>query len=417
MRYRMVNPRAAEGWPTPDRGCRPGCCLWQFVAKDSGDHQPIKDVLVLSYWNLNQAWFGGATRIHALLRMLGESLTLLQPGPAHPHWPSVTYRPDFGRKKLGINWGMFNFVWPTTWWRVRRWIKQHRPTVVVATSIWTYLPLHGLRRCPPVVLDAHDVLGNAIAERYGDRHLFTRCVRAYERRVLARMAHVFVCSDLDRGAFIERYGLAAEKVTTVPNGVDAATWRNVHETLADVDPELDQQLAGRTTLFFMGKLDYQPNGEALAFLLDELMPVLEREAAGQYQLLICGGGSPQRAFGPGVHFTGRVPDIRPYVLRADLCLAPIFSGSGTRLKILEYLAAGKPVIATPKGAEGITGLTSDHIRLADRTAFAMAIMEWAGTATAEQVGQAAREWVAQRYDWQVVAQGWRRVLARYHLYD
>ncbi len=381
----------------------------------AADHQRAAKVLVLSYWNLNQAWFGGATRIHALLRVLGDSVTLLQPGPAHPHWPSVTYRPDFGRKKVGINWGMFNFLWPVTWWRTRRWIKRDRPAVVVATSIWTFFPLHGLRQCPPVVLDAHDVLGNAIAERYGDRHFFTRCVRAYERRAVTRMAHVFACSELDRQAFIAQYGLAAERVTTVPNGVEATVWREARTTLADVDSALDQRLAGRTTLFFMGKLDYQPNQEALEFLLEDCMPLLEQAAPGKYQLVVCGGPRPHRAPAPTVHFTGRVPDIRPYVLAADLCLAPIFSGSGTRLKILEYMAAGKPVVSTAKGAEGLEGLTPQHIRIAERAAFAATIMEWAGTPAATQAGQIARDWVAQHYDWQVVAQGWRRVLAPCHL--
>jgi glycosyltransferase involved in cell wall biosynthesis len=72
-----------------------------------------------------------------------------------------------------------------------------------------------------------------------------------------------------------------------------------------------------------------------------------------YQFTIAGKNPPSIAHPGNVQFTGYVADIRVIIAEADICIAPIRSGSGTRLKILEYMAMGKPVIATSKGAEGI----------------------------------------------------------------
>lgn len=368
--------------------------------------------LVLSYWNLNAPSFGGARRIRALLDTLGERALLVQPAPAHPHTRSWTFGPDLGRRKVGINWGMFNFLLPTMAVRVRRLVRRERPSLIVATSIWSYLPLRRMKGLPPVVLDAHDVLGNAIEERHGVRHLFTRLVRAWERRVVSRVDHVFACSDLDRAQFITRYGVPADQVSVVPNGVDMEAWFGPADN-GTVDPAVESALHGTTVLFFMGKLDYQPNREALTFLAGQVLPELERDGGGPCRLLVCGGPTPAVAPHPGMVFAGRVPDIVPYVRRADICLAPIFTGSGTRLKILEYMAAGKPVVATPKGAEGLAGEAGVHVELAEPAAFASAVRRLAGdSARAARMGAEARKLAAERYDWRVIRTGWQAVWSR-----
>jgi glycosyltransferase involved in cell wall biosynthesis len=380
------------------------------------DRYAGKRVLVLSYWNLNAPSFGGARRIQALLDLLGERALLCQPSPPHPQWPSWTFRPDLGRRKVGINWGMFNFLVPTTGAFVRRHLLRERPAVIVATSIWAYLPVRNLKTRPPVVLDAHDVLGNAIAERYGERHLFTRWVRSWERRVVRAVDHVFACSEFDRRQFIERYGVAEDRVTTVPNGVDLAVWQSKASADDGIDPGLKTALKGAQVLFFMGKLDYQPNREALKFLAERLMPELERRNRGRFRLLVCGGPAPAVSPHPSMLFAGKVPDVVPYVRRADICLAPIFTGSGTRLKILEYMAAGKPVVATPKGAEGIAGVSGEHVALAEADDFIGAIEQLtADTSAARRLGEAGRQRVAERYEWRTVRAGWHRVLSRWGL--
>jgi polysaccharide biosynthesis protein PslH len=374
------------------------------------DSKPASDdVLVLSYWNLNAPSFGGARRIAALLAALGDRAIVCQPGPAHPRLRSHGFRPDLGRRKRGINWGLFNFFVPTTAHRVRRLLRRCRPALVVVTSIWAYWPLRRLKHRPPVVLDAHDVLAGAIEERFGARHPFTRLVAAWEGRVVRSVEHVFACSDLDWQQFVARYGISPERVSTVPNGVDMAGWQSEPEGAVDADVEA--ALQGATVLFFMGKLDYQPNREALQFLARQLMPALERDPGGvTYRLLVCGGPAPATTPHPAIVLTGRVPDVAPCVRRADICLAPIFTGSGTRLKILEYMAAGKPVVSTPKGAEGIAGASGVEFELVEAADFATAVRRLAADpAAARRMGEAGRRRVAQQYDWRTIRQGWERV--------
>ncbi len=371
-----------------------------------------EDVLVLSYWNLNDPSFGGARRIQALLDLLGSRVVLCQPAPPHPRLKTRAFRPDLGRRKIGINWGMFNFLVPTTAARVRRLLRSDRPALIVLTSIWAYLPLRRMPDLPPVVLDAHDVLGNAIAERFGENHLFTRWVRSWEKRVVRQVDHVFTCSDLDRTEFMNRYTIPAERVTTVSNGVDMHLWGEAERRAKPIDSTVEKEVKDAVVLFFMGKLDYQPNRQALAFLADRLMPELEGTDKGRFKLLVCGGPAPDVAPHPSMLFAGRVEDIVPYVCRADICLAPIFTGSGTRLKILEYMAAGKPVVATPKGAEGISGVSGEHFELVEVDGFADAIRRLAADpAGARSMGTAGRQLVAERYDWSAIRAGWERVLS------
>ncbi len=370
------------------------------------------DALVLSYWNLNHPSFGGARRIQALMDLLGARVVLCQPAPPHPDLRTWAYHPDLGRRKWGINWGMFNFLVPSTAAFVRHRLRQQRPELIVATSIWAYAPLRGMKNRPPVVLDAHDVLGNAIEERHGATHWFTRMVRSWERRVVREVDHVFACSDLDRRQFVARYGIPEEKVTVVPNGVDMAVWQKADGSEGRMDPAHEAALGNAQVLFFMGKLDYQPNREALKFLAERLLPELERRGERNFRLLVCGGPVPSASLHPAILFAGRVPDVVPYVRRADICLAPIFTGSGTRLKILEYMAAGKPVVSTPKGAEGISGVPGEHFALAEAADFAAAIRRLsADAAAARRMGEAGHRLVEERYDWRVVRAGWQRVLS------
>lgn len=370
-------------------------------------------ILVLSYWNLNAAAFGGGRRIEALLKLTGPRTLLLQPRPAHPRYETVTYRPNLGKRKLGINWGIFNFHVPATADLVRRTARERKPALVIATSIWAEAPMRGLEDQFPVVLDAHDVNAVAIAERFGARHPFTRLVAAREAAAVRRVRHVFACSENDRALFIDRYGLPPDRVTVVPNGTELDA--PARAAASPADPAILRRLDGAAAvLFFMGKLDYQPNVEALRFLAAEVLPELERLRPGAFRLLVTGGPVPAGPFPPSMIFAGRVPDIAPYLLRADVCLAPLFSGSGTRLKILEYLGAGKPVVATPKGAEGLDAESGRHLVLAEPARFAEAVARVASDpAAARALGESGLALVRERYTWDAIRERWRSVLGRW----
>ncbi len=372
-------------------------------------------VLVFSQWDVSDPSFGGGRRVDALLSMLGRQSVLLQPRHYHPAYSTVPYPVHLGTRKVGINWGIFNFLVPRNAAIARGVVRAHSPQLAVFTSIWNRYPM---RRFPgvPSVLDTHDVNAVAIAERFGASHPFTRMVQAQERRAMEQVDHVFTCSERDREQLIERYTLPPEKITTAPNGVDCGKFSAPGPGVEN-DALWQEHLAGHTVLFFMGKLDYQPNAAALDFLGDRLMPELERRAPGRFKVLVTGGPVPQRAFPPGMVFAGRVEDTRltAYMKAVDICLAPVFSGSGTRIKLLEYMAAGRPVVSTPKGAEGIAELPSEAVTICGPESFASSILALANQPEARlRAGEQAQSFAAARYDWSTVtAPCWRNVLERW----
>ena len=368
---------------------------------------------VLSYWDLSIAALGGSRRIYALLDALGDSTLLIQPTSKHPSYQTVTFPMDLGRRKIGINWGIFNFLWPPTRQIAERAIREHSPELLVMTSIWT-LPVAARFPDIPKVLDAHDVNATAIAERFGVNHLFTRLVKTYEAKAVRAVDHLFCCSASDREQFIENYGIPVDAATVVPNGVDTGTFNNVR---SEPDEFWIQHLADFVVLFFMGKLDYQPNIAALKFLRESLMPELERRSPGRYKLLVTGGPIPPRQRHPAIVFAGRLPSdrLRQYMSRATICLAPVFTGSGTRLKILEYMAAGKPVLSTAKGAEGIGGHDGRDLYIVEPESFADHVEFLAANpAQASSVGDSAQRFVRERYDWvDCIQPRWRNVFKQY----
>ncbi len=152
------------------------------------------------------------------------------------------------------------------------------------------------------------------------------------------------CAVSERDAAYFRRHAPDAPVFSVPNGVDVDHLR----------PRLDP--ANEPTLLYLGSMDYPPNADAALWFAVRVLPII-REAVPGVRLLIVGRNpAPQvLALGvqPGIRVTGTVPDVRPYYEQAHALVVPLRSGGGTRLKILEALATGVPVVSTSLGAEGL----------------------------------------------------------------
>jgi len=364
--------------------------------------------LIASYYTIQDMASGGKRRVNELARALQEDVLLVQPAPTHPSFFCSPFPADFGRRKRGINWGIFNLYWPANRRAARRTVAQYPPQVIIETSIWCHDAFSGCR--VPRVLDAQNVDGRTMEERFGRRHYFTRLVRAQERRTVQEVAHVFCCSDIDAEFFCRDYALPDHRVTVAPNGVHLERSPIDDPETAKVRRELD----GRCILFFMGKLDYTPNIEALNFIARTVLPELERRMPGRFVCLVSGGPRwPGCAMHPGLRYLGQVPHVAPWIALADICLAPVFSGSGTRLKILEYLAGGKPVVATAKAAEGLALVHGGEVLLAERQCFADAVFQLENNpGAARDMGGRGRLLVQSRYTWEQTSKIWRDGLAR-----
>lgn len=175
-----------------------------------------------------------------------------------------------------------------------------------------------------------------------------------ERRIADRASAVVVCSDLDR----ERLGRPNVKV--VENG---------YELPEPTGPELRSGLRSAPVLLTVGLLTYEPNRDAAAFFAREVLPRVRAELPGA-QFRVVGRYSDEShvaAFQglPGVTVTGEVPDISTELRGADVVVAPIRFGGGTRIKILEAFANRLPVVTTTVGAEGLKAVDGKHLLVAD----------------------------------------------------
>jgi glycosyltransferase involved in cell wall biosynthesis len=154
---------------------------------------------------------------------------------------------------------------------------------------------------------------------------------------------------------------------------------------------------------FVALLSWGPNVDAAVWFCRTVWPlVVERLPEARLQLV---GRNPTKAVqelaGPNVEVTGTVPDLAPWYARTRVCVAPLLAGGGSRLKILEGLAAGRPVVATTIGAEGLEDLVGRGVVVEDepaRMAQALAALLADGDRSAE-LGRAGVEAVAADHSW------------------
>lgn len=158
-------------------------------------------------------------------------------------------------------------------------------------------------------------------------------------------------------------------------------------------------------MLFTGTMDFRPNVDAVRWFASRVLPSIATQHPGARFEIV--GRSPSPAVqtlamnNPSVVVTGSVEDVRPYMSRATAFVIPMRMGGGVRLKILEALAAGVPVVSTGMGAEG-TGLTDGReLLIADiPREFAGATLRLIEDAALRQrVAAAGREAVVQRFEW------------------
>ncbi len=217
-------------------------------------------------------------------------------------------------------------------------------------------------------------------------------LRRLERRAPARYARVVVCSEGDRGFFPGRH---RHKALVVPNGIPA---RLLSVPGQPRDP---------ATLVMVGTMGYAPNVDAATWFLREILPRVVRTVPDVRLYLV--GDDPRGALrdvhdGQRIVVTGRVDDVTPYVSRAAVSLAPLRVGGGTRIKILEALALGTPVVSTTLGAEGLEAVAGRHLCIADTpAAFASDVSRLLRDPSArEPLARAGRALVAERYTWDAI---------------
>jgi glycosyltransferase involved in cell wall biosynthesis len=223
--------------------------------------------------------------------------------------------------------------------------------------------------------------------------------REFEASVLERCAGVLAISDIE-AAEVRRL-FSHGNVHTLPNGVDLAAFA-------------PSPLPSVPSLVFTGTMNYAPNVEGLLHFMDAIWPRVVAAVPGA-TLTIVGQNPPEeiRRLGSGtIRVTGFVPAVGPYLSEARVAIVPLLSGGGIRNKILEALSAGRPVVSTWLGAEGLKTEDGIHLLIADDAEeFAAATVRLLrDDALAARLTAAGRRLVEQEYNWLEIAADLQRFL-------
>lgn len=199
------------------------------------------------------------------------------------------------------------------------------------------------------VLAEHNVEYERIREQVtglGERRY---ALLRYWELMLCRACDAVVCvSGRDRDRLVAD-GVSGAKITVIPHGVDLRAFRDAAP--ADIATRFDLPPDCRV-LVYHGIYRYPPNLEAMRFLAGEVLPALNRDGPA-YRVLAVGLHPPEKSLSPDMVFTGAVDDLPAVLKAADVAVMPLRQGGGTRMKVLDYFAAGVPVVSTVKGVEGL----------------------------------------------------------------
>jgi len=224
-----------------------------------------------------------------------------------------------------------------------------------------------------------------------------------ERKYVTRADHVLTVSDKDR-EFFARF-VDPTRITTIPTGVDVEYFAPTSGTKVP------------NTIVFSGSMDWMPNEDGVTWFVTDILPAIRLHVPNISFWIV--GRNPSAAVWrleahEGVHVTGTVEDIRPYLGRAAVYVVPLRSGSGTRLKIFEAMAAGKAIVSTTIGAEGLPVEHGKNILLSDQPeAFAQSVVRVLSDGNlARRLEQNARQLVETTYGWEPVTAEVEKILLR-----
>ena len=214
----------------------------------------------------------------------------------------------------------------------------------------------------PKIMDMHNV-ESELMKRYADnehnifKKLYAKLTASklcnYEISTTKLYNSILVCSEEDRNLLLRNK--AESNIEIIPNGVDIAHYS--YET-----SEVEEN-----TLLFVGSMDYHANVSGVTHFIHNILPLL-KERKRNVKLRVVGKNPPKKLIdlkSESVEIVGTVDDVRPYLYKAAVVVVPLLVGGGTRLKILEAMAAKKAIVSTTVGCEGIPATNGENIFIVD----------------------------------------------------
>ena len=219
-------------------------------------------------------------------------------------------------------------------------------------------------------------------------------LKNFEKSICREFDRCAVVSDYDKEFLFQLCG--GGNFVTIPNGVDVSYFQ-----VSDV-------ILIPNSLVWVGSMSGPYNRDAVIYFLKEIWSHIQSVIYDAKVMFV--GSSPANLLervakkSPNVEYTGYVDDVRSYVAQASVFIAPLRSGSGTKIKVLNAMSQGKPVVTTSIGAEGIEAKSDEEIIVADDPQeFAeKTIYLLQHPKVAEQIGLRARKVIEEKYDWKVI---------------
>lgn len=298
---------------------------------------------------------------------------------------------------------------------------------VESIHLMGYLPILRAASVPPLVIcDWHNI-ESELMSRYSEREpnfmrrtyaqKTARQLRALEQRATRDFdAHVVV-SQRDRERLLELG--PASSISVIENGVDSAyysdqeiekahaAWRMQRDTAGAGVGDVGRSPVRASRIVFVGSMDYHANIDGVVGFAREVWPAVHQRNPDLVFTIVGRDPAPevrQLASIRGIEVTGTVADVRPYYREALASIVPLQVGGGSRLKILEAMAAGVAVVSTTLGAEGLEVQHDANIFIADTNAQLLdaitGVVE--NEALRRQLSDAGRALVASRYDWKTL---------------
>lgn len=255
----------------------------------------------------------------------------------------------------------------------------------------------------PRLLDQHNavwtILQRMAQQETGPKQIFLereqQLLQRYEGRICSTFEAVTAVSEEDRRAML-RVMARPRDIPVIPIAVDAEAQQPVPR-----EPEA-------TGVLSLATMMYPPNIDAVCWFARDIYPLVRR-AVPTTQFYVCGQRpvAEVRALSekdPSIEVTGYVPDVRPYIARSACLIVPLRSGGGMRVKILEALAWGIPIVSTTVGYEGIDLIPGEHLLVADTPSdFADAVtLLLHDPELGARIAAAGRQRLLERYDWRAV---------------
>ena len=221
-----------------------------------------------------------------------------------------------------------------------------------------------------------------------------------ERMIVRKFHHVIAVSEHDR-ELMARWRNPLQ-INVIPTGVEVALFKSAA-----------RQLTPQALVVFVGAMDWEPNIDAAEFFCSEVLPRIQAKIP-EVRFRIVGrnpGRRVQRLKGKSVEVTGTVPSVLNHLQEAAVVAVPLRVAGGTRLKIYEAMAAGKAVVSTSIGAEGLDVHHGRDVILADTAAeFADAVVMLVSDESLRQGYERAAVELVSQYDWPIVGEKFSHAL-------